>query len=738
MGSAYLDLGELLAVARSHGSQQQFSLKVGCSNSEWAPILHGRVEFLDSDGLPLMDEPKDPEPLAPVGSDTKSKGRRARQSWSDGSKASRGTSSSSDSGKSDADLLGAFGGARFLSGWRSAFKRHKPQDRYGSRSSSSSFSEDLPAQVDSATADGQAPPASEDDGAEGGPAVGTQGTEELISPQSWSSSRWAAPSKRIKAWVGSLREPATVRNNEKEAPLTSASLAKVPDEDQGCTSASPVASAMAGGAEESSLGAEAASLVHQHEPARGFSLQRWLSACRALHHGRAAEGDCPGEAVQEGDDAKPVKSNGPDAGAAPSKERLAAELALPALRADEEPANAAITAEPYDEQKALREALESSARIARGLSGRIDSLNASSAGENMRQEDAPGEEGELLGTGDLMDDGWYSKRVTSRGEASVSVSTAVDAFYAGLDQRSSGVGGEAACAPLAVMISRWLLRQGRLPTGPGEFDGIVKAGSQQWQKMCSKPANRSRFSDLHFDLETTLAAQRQKARVAVDAGSSYVGFFRPSQTPCEALDDMLQGTKPLQSIWREIADTTKGTATFIVGWNDHWFVIHVEEDGHCYLIDTLGEKLAEGCDCAFALRFPPTAPADDGVSSSGIDLPLHVMESVEACQQYLEAFYISATLKQLEKDLAKSQAQHGDCFVDVSIERVFRQLQIDFHRVHLRRVAGSPRRRSANQRTRAQVLPGAWSPSSDASRLVSAFSTQGDDDELEMSGLVSP
>jgi hypothetical protein len=169
----------------------------------------------------------------------------------------------------------------------------------------------------------------------------------------------------------------------------------------------------------------------------------------------------------------------------------------------------------------------------------------SASGDDSRG-DSRCDDDELLGMGSPLGDGWYSKRLTSRGEASMSLSTFVDAFYAGLDQKSSGVGGEAACAPLAMMISRWLLLRGRLPTAPGELDEIVKAGSRQWQKMCSNRANRSRFPDCHFDLETTLAEQRQKARVTVDASRSYVGFFCPAQITCERLDGLLQGTKPLQ------------------------------------------------------------------------------------------------------------------------------------------------------------------------------------------------
>jgi hypothetical protein len=106
------------------------------------------------------------------------------------------------------------------------------------------------------------------------------------------------------------------------------------------------------------------------------------------------------------------------------------------------------------------------------------------------------------------------------------------------------------------------------------------------------------------------------------------------------------------------------------------------------------------------------------------------MESVEACQHYIETFYISATLKQLEKDLARSEAQHGDCFATVSVERVFRQLQIDFHCVSMRHVdGGSPIQPILDRRQR-RALSNARSP------RVGGHKSFDDEDELEMCDLI--
>ncbi|CAM8968727.1 unnamed protein product [Rhodiola kirilowii] len=45
--------------------------------------------------------------------------------------------------------------------------------------------------------------------------------------------------------------------------------------------------------------------------------------------------------------------------------------------------------------------------------------------------------------------------------------------------------------------------------------------------------------------------------------------------------------------------------TYIVSWNDHFFVLKVEPEAY-YIIDTLGERLYEGCNQAYILKFDRT------------------------------------------------------------------------------------------------------------------------------------
>lgn len=361
---------------------------------------------------------------------------------------------------------------------------------------------------------------------------------------------------------------------------------------------------------------------------------------------------------------------------------LAAELAMPPLREEPERKGAAGTGNAcsYNEQEALERALEQSAALAQGLSGKIAACKA--------QESNSPHPGSSDGEDSIrsLGDGWFSKKITSRGQDREAYSSFVDAFFASMDQKSSSAGGEAACSTLAVALSCWILRRdGALPTGRGEFDRILRAGCRHWQNLCRSPSNQRKFPDLHFDLDTVLASQQQKIKIAVDHSASYVGFFRAAGVSSEALEDLLDATMPLEDIWREI-DMGDRPATYIVGWNDHWFVVHVGKDGYCYLADTLGEKLGEGCDLAFMLRFPPSEPSHIASSSTcSRHLPLHVMDSVEACQHFLQTHYVAATLTQLEKDLRKAESQRGDSFASLPIEDIFRRLQIDFHRVVISR-----------------------------------------------------
>jgi hypothetical protein len=285
---------------------------------------------------------------------------------------------------------------------------------------------------------------------------------------------------------------------------------------------------------------------------------------------------------------------------------------------------------------------------------------------------------------------WYSKQLFSRGEAAVALSTRVDVFYGSMDQRSNSADGAAACASSTMTLSRWILCHGRVPTAPEELDAALLEGCKQWRALCAVPVHASTFPDRHFDLDTVLADQRyqydgdgREVKLVLSPERSYVGFFRPAGLECALLADLLDGAKSLADIWAEIASECV-SATYIVGWNDHWFVLHLDDDGHCYLLDTLGQKLFDGCDRAFALRFPPTKNQAEAVDCEGESYrALDKLGSADGCQAFLELFYTAAPLRQVVADLDRANKTHGSWMEAISPETVLRQLQIDFHRVEL-------------------------------------------------------
>ncbi|KAL0462835.1 UNVERIFIED_CONTAM: hypothetical protein Slati_0171100 [Sesamum latifolium] len=99
-----------------------------------------------------------------------------------------------------------------------------------------------------------------------------------------------------------------------------------------------------------------------------------------------------------------------------------------------------------------------------------------------------------------------------------------------------------------------------------QFDSLIRDGSLEWRNLCEHDIYRERFPDKHFDLRPVLQAKVRDLCVASE--KSFIGF--PSR--CYG------------------------------SWNDHFFILKVEADAY-YIIDTLGERLHEGCNQAYILKF---------------------------------------------------------------------------------------------------------------------------------------
>lgn len=134
-----------------------------------------------------------------------------------------------------------------------------------------------------------------------------------------------------------------------------------------------------------------------------------------------------------------------------------------------------------------------------------------------------------------------------------------------------------------------------------EFDRLIRDGSLEWRNLCHNEAYIEQFPNKHFDLETILQAKIR--HLSIVSENSFVGFFHPEGLKEGSLD-FLHGAMSFDNIWDEISTRS----TLDCSSNDEpllakgFFVLKVEEDAY-YIIDTLGERLYEGCNKAYVLKF---------------------------------------------------------------------------------------------------------------------------------------
>ncbi|KAG6601238.1 hypothetical protein SDJN03_06471, partial [Cucurbita argyrosperma subsp. sororia] len=199
---------------------------------------------------------------------------------------------------------------------------------------------------------------------------------------------------------------------------------------------------------------------------------------------------------------------------------------------------------------------------------------------------------------------WEQKEITSR-DGGLKIETEV--FFASIDQRSERASGESACTALVAVIADWLLsNQEEMPV-KSELDNLIREGSAEWRNLCENKDYMEQFSDKHFDLDTVIDAKIRP--LSVVAEKSYVGFFHPEGLEEEGVFEFLKGAMSFDTIWDEISllaadhQTSVGQSiVYIVSWNDHFFILKVDKDAY-YIIDTLGERLHEGCNQAYILKF---------------------------------------------------------------------------------------------------------------------------------------
>ncbi|CAN1140107.1 hypothetical protein LINPERPRIM_LOCUS23649 [Linum perenne] len=311
---------------------------------------------------------------------------------------------------------------------------------------------------------------------------------------------------------------------------------------------------------------------------------------------------------------------------------------------------------------------------------------------------------------------WELKEVTSR-DGKMKLQALV--FFASIDQRHERAAGESACTALVAIIANWLQsNQYEVPI-KSEFDGLIRDGSLQWRNLCENKEYMERFPDKHFDLETVLDAKICPLSVVPE--KSFIGFFHPEGLEGGAQDlDFLHGAMSFDSIWEEISSNNDKSAVsgeplvYIVSWNDHFFILKVDQDAY-YIIDTLGERLFEGCNQAYVLKFdkdatiklvPEKTKASDEKSAKGKVKKVKsnsgscrgkraeqgtispngsdsdeveersVCQGKEACKEYIKSFLAAIPIRELQADMKKGLV--------ASSTPVHHRLQVEFHYTQLR------------------------------------------------------
>nr|XP_016507726.1 PREDICTED: uncharacterized protein LOC107825385 [Nicotiana tabacum] len=315
---------------------------------------------------------------------------------------------------------------------------------------------------------------------------------------------------------------------------------------------------------------------------------------------------------------------------------------------------------------------------------------------------------------------WEKKEIVSR-DGQMKLQTGV--FFASIDQRNERAAGESACTALVAVIADWFHSNTEEMPIKSQFDSLIREGSLEWRNLCENETYRERFPDKHFDLETVVQAKVRPLLVVPE--KSFIGFFHPEGIEDEGFD-FLKDAMSFDNIWDEISKSVQGNAShgepfvYIVSWNDHFFILKVEQDAY-YIIDTLGERLYEGCNQAFILKFDkdttilrlpsPSQQPDDKLASSKKEQPdmketttnegkiivttnnpnektgesaiicsdkvpeneeesSVVCKGKEACKEYIKSFLAAIPIRELQVDVKKGL---------MASTPLHQRLQIEFH-----------------------------------------------------------
>lgn len=269
---------------------------------------------------------------------------------------------------------------------------------------------------------------------------------------------------------------------------------------------------------------------------------------------------------------------------------------------------------------------------------------------------------------------WEKINVVSR-DAHMKLSAQV--LFASIDQRSEQAGGSSACSALVVVIANWLhANKGYLPN-QYQFDTLIKEGSLEWRELQKNGGLMELYADAHFDIKTVLHLRP----IFIDFAKTTIGFFQPEGLPDEVLA-FLPGTTSFDDLWKEISEarlkiSDNDSLIYIVGWNDHFFLLKVDYNAY-YIIDTLGERLFEGCDRGYILKFNKdtkihTNHPQDAEEDINKDKPEPEPEILftghDCCKHYLKNFLAALPLKDAIENNKKGI---------LALDRLYGKLQVEF------------------------------------------------------------
>ncbi|KAL7167485.1 hypothetical protein ACSBR2_038029 [Camellia fascicularis] len=261
---------------------------------------------------------------------------------------------------------------------------------------------------------------------------------------------------------------------------------------------------------------------------------------------------------------------------------------------------------------------------------------------------------------------WEEKELVSRdGQAQLKANV----FFASFDQRSDKAAGESACTALAAVIASWLQSNQDNTPMRAQFDRLIVEGSSEWRKLCDNQDLINQFPNKHFDIETVL--QAKLCPISVLHEKSFIGFFGPEKF------ETLKGVMSFDQIWDEIKKNAEGDndmpRIYIVSWNDHLFVLKVDVNAY-YIIDTFGERLFEGCNKAYILRFDDSALMRGKVEKEGVSSDQasedEICSGKECCREFMKRFLAAIPLRELESEEKKEPG---------SYLALHQQLQIEFN-----------------------------------------------------------